>query len=206
MRKLKITAAFIVMLLCMLFLSSCKGIGSSKPQTDILFKTNADITYDNFEVTGTITRYGSGNWEMTINTPETLKGLVVTEKDGTIIAQLNGLNFSVSKDDLPVKSVFGLIFNAIDSAASDENAEVTTKDGIISVTGDSALGSYTVDMDETSGNYLGIRIPDKKLSAVFSDFERISDAGAANVSVNFPAQSAEPADASVSEETTAPIK
>lgn len=159
-----------------MLLSGCQKLaGSELPERDILFKTDADISYGDFKAAGTLTRLGNGGWRMELTAPETLSGLTITQADGNITAEMNVLSFSASRDSLPVKSLFGLVFNAIDSAAAAEQPDVTaTDDGIISISGDSTLGGYTVDMDTASGNYIGIRIPEKELDVVFSNFERLA--------------------------------
>lgn len=198
MKKLRVTISAMI-ILALLMLSGCQKLpGGEIPEKDILFKTDAEIIYGDFDATGTLTRLGNGSWRMELTKPETLAGLVITEDNGNITAEMNGLSFSAARDSLPVKSLFGLIFNAVDSAATSESAEaVKSDDGIISISGDSALGGYTVDMDAESGNYVGIRIPDKELSVVFSNFERLAAPTVAEYTV-------EPA--SIITPETAPIK
>lgn len=75
-------------------------------------------------VSGDLTRYGTGIWEMNITAPETMKGLNIKYNEGSTTASLGSLTLEIESGKLSEAAMFKRIFDAIDSCAAMHDIEL----------------------------------------------------------------------------------
>ena len=95
-------------------------------------------------VSGDMTRYGTGIWEMNITSPETMNGLNIKYSDGSTIASLGSLTLEIESGKLNDTAMFKRIFDAFDACAAMHNIELYNSD-------DSAVynaDSYSIAFDK----------------------------------------------------------
>lgn len=174
----KRTLFLIITVMSVLLLSSCKAIKDAvifkTPDLNKPFTSGFNIkTDDSTEIIGTMTRYGTGIWEMDITEPETLAGLHLTYNDEGVNASLGELNFTIAPEKINSSAIFQLIFNAIDNCAAQTEYTLTDTETAMEYTGEIAQCSYMVIFDRETMNPIGITFPDLNISAELSDFSNI---------------------------------
>ncbi len=153
--------------------TSCSGkigVKSKTPDMNVQFETNMKVQSGELEFTGSMKRYGTGLWEMRVDSPETLAGLSLSYNDSGVKAELDGLELDIPVEDINDGAVFGLIFKAVDSAASAGELTFTENEDGKAYTGEFAQGTYSITFDPESLAPVKLEIPEVSLSAEFSGF------------------------------------
>ena len=168
MKKLfKSTAA----LLSIVIMTSCSAPGKNSMESpnglNSSFKANVAITLDEMNSDGTVSRYGTGMWDVEFASPNTISGVTLSFTDGNVEASYKGLSFSVPQSAMPIKSMMSNLITAADEL------EVNEKDGNIEISGTLDGGDYILTVDK-SGNILKFEMPNNKLSMNFSDIAPIT--------------------------------
>ena len=84
----------------------------------------ADDRDSKMVVSGDITRYGTGIWEMNIASPDTMKGLNIKYNEGGATASLGSLTLEIESGKLNEAAMFKRIFDAFDSCAALHDIEL----------------------------------------------------------------------------------
>ena len=174
MKKLfKSTAA----LLSIVIMTSCSAPGKNSMESqnglNSSFKANVAITLDEMNSDGTVSRYGTGMWDVEFASPNTISGVTLSFTDGNVEASYKGLSFSVPQSAMPIKSRMSNLITAADELAKSEKLEGNEKDGNIEISGKLDGGDYILTVDK-SGNILKFEMPNNKLSMNFSDIAPIT--------------------------------
>lgn len=172
MRKAVLFVVLTVMIL--VFCTGCNGknggILSKKPDLNVPFETDIRAQAGELEFEGSMKRYGTGIWEMSITAPETLAGLTVFYNDDGVKAKLGELSLDIPAEDIRDGAVFAQIFKAMDSAAlSEALTYADTEDGK-TLTGEFAGGEYTVTFEPESLVPVRIEIPSAGISGELTNF------------------------------------
>lgn len=114
--------------------TGCKFIKDTiipkKPQLDKAFSCNFELTAfeddrdSKMTVSGDLTRYGTGIWEMNILSPDTVKGLNIKYNEGSTSVTLGSLTLDIESGKLNDSAMFKRIFDAFDSCAAMRGAEL----------------------------------------------------------------------------------
>lgn len=95
-----------------------------QPKLDRPFSCTFDLTAfgddrdSKMSVSGDMTRYGSGIWEMNIAAPETMKGLNIKYNEGSTTVSLGSLTLDIENGKLNDTAMFKRIFDAFDSCTA----------------------------------------------------------------------------------------
>lgn len=176
-KRLLIVPIVIILLFC----TSCNkgggGILQKNPDLNKPFQSEVKLQAGELELEGTVKRYGTGIWEMTVNSPVTLAGLTLAANDSGVTASLGELTLELPMENVSEKAVFALIFKAVDSAASGFEAGVLTctdtEDGKV-CGGEFAGGTYTLTFDPQTLALTKIEIPEAGICGEFTGFENLS--------------------------------
>lgn len=99
-----------------------KSIISKKPRLDCPYSCGFEITAFDGDmcVSGEMSRYGTGIWEMNITSPETMKDMTVKYNEGNTTLSLGELSLEIDAEKLSGNAVFKRIFDAFDSCTAIE--------------------------------------------------------------------------------------
>ena len=130
--QIRVSALLIVF--SIIFFTSCKSIKDTiiprQPKLDQPFSCTFELTAfaddrdSKMDVSGDITRYGTGIWEMNITSPDTMKGLNIKYNEGSTTASLGSLTLEIESDKLNEAAMFKRIFDAFDSCAALHDMEL----------------------------------------------------------------------------------
>lgn len=95
-------------------------------------------------VSGDMTRYGMGIWEMNVTSPETMNGLNIKYSDGSTTASLGSLTLEIESGKLNDTAMFKRIFDAFDSCAAMHSIELYNSDNSAVYNAD----SYSIAFDK----------------------------------------------------------
>lgn len=176
-KSLVIVPLIIILIICTACNKGGGGILAKNPDLSKPFQAAVKLQAGELELEGTVKRYGMGIWEMAVNSPETLAGLSMTGNDSGVTASLGELELEIPMENINDKAVFGLLFKAIDSAASAADANLLTcsdtEDGKV-YSGEFAFGTYILTFDPQSLALTKIEIPEAEICGEFTGFEIIS--------------------------------
>ncbi len=130
--QIRISALLIVF--SIIFFTGCKSIKDTiiprQPKLDQPFSCTFELTAfaddrdSKMDVSGDITRYGTGIWEMNITSPDTMKGLNIKYNEGSTTASLGSLTLEIESGKLNEAAMFKRIFDAFDSCAALHDMEL----------------------------------------------------------------------------------
>lgn len=130
----QIKVSILLFVFSLIFFTSCKffkeNIIPRQPKLDEAFSCTFELTAfaddrdSKMTVSGDMTRYGTGIWEMNITTPETMKGLNIKYNEGSTTASLGSLTLEIESDKLNEAAMFKRIFDAFDSCAALHDMEL----------------------------------------------------------------------------------
>lgn len=169
-----LAAVFSAAILC-----SCKGIDNPLTQSpsgaDKLYTAQCEITVDNDEgeelltYGGMLSRLGGGNWELTLDKPETVAGLKIKLGEDGITASLGDLSLDLETDKIPSRAAFMSIFSALDNAAANINSlDFSETETNLCYHGTCGGEKYTLLCDKTNNMPCGLNIG--KITVIMVNF------------------------------------
>ncbi len=135
------------------------------------FSADCNIEYDKFKSQMFISRLGSGGWEMSFSSPETINGLAVTYENENTNLSYKGLAFSIPREDIPINAIVTNITAVFDNVSNKNNAEFAKKNGIVTACGRIDSGNYTIKFNEKDGSPLSLEIKQIDLKVEFKDYK-----------------------------------
>ena len=168
--------AIILLVMSILICTGCKdgGLLVKAPDMNVPFQSEVKVQANELEFEGTVKRYGTGMWSMTVTSPKTLEGLALTYNDECVTAELDGLTLEIEMEDINSSAVFAQIFKAVDSAAAAGSLQCTeTEDGKV-FTGEFADGEYKLTFDPQTLTPVKIEIPSSGIFCEMRGFGTIS--------------------------------
>lgn len=130
----QIKVSILLFVFSLILFTSCKffkeNIIPRQPKLDQPFSCTFELTAfaddrdSKMDVSGDITRYGTGIWEMNITSPDTMKGLNIKYNEGSTTASLGSLTLEIESDKLNEAAMFKRIFDAFDSCAALHDMEL----------------------------------------------------------------------------------
>lgn len=93
-----------------------------KPKLDCPYSCGFEITAFDGDmcVSGEMSRYGTGIWEMNITSPETMKDMTIKYNEGDTSLTLGELSLEIDAEKLNGNAIFKRIFDAFDSCTAIE--------------------------------------------------------------------------------------
>ena len=176
--------------------TSCKAIKDTiiprQPKLDKAFSCAFELTAfpddcdSRMNVSGEMTRYGTGIWEMNITSPETLKGLNIQYNEGAAKVALGSLTLDIENGKLNDAAMFKRVFDAVDSCAAMHDIELYDKDGAAVYNG----ADHSISFDKTTLIPTAITFSDGMTVTIssFCDLAEISDQTETNTQTSQPAE------------------
>ncbi|SEK93016.1 hypothetical protein SAMN02910353_01573 [Ruminococcus sp. YRD2003] len=197
MKRLFTSVLLFTGIFCLTSCSSPMG-GSSVRENKLgcAFTSSVSVSLDKLSAEGTMTRLGDGEWTAEFDSPNTLSGVKLTFSSGSVTADYKGLNFSVPKSALPMKSMLCNLIEAVDKNARESELRGRESEGHFEINGTLDGGDYTLMLDN-AGNIASFDMPNNLLHISFTDVRVRSDV------IPPAAEAATSAAGDTSEQTTA---
>ena len=130
----RIRISILLLVVSAFLFTGCKAFKDSiiprQPKLDRPFSCAFELTAfaddrdSKLTVSGDMTRYGTGIWEMNITSPETMKGLNIKYNEGSTTASLGDLTLDIESGKLNDSAMFKRIFDAFDFCAAMHDIEL----------------------------------------------------------------------------------
>lgn len=130
----QIKVSILLLVFSLILFTNCKffkeNIIPRQPKLDEAFSCTFELTAfaddrdSKMTVSGNMTRYGTGIWEMNITAPETMKGLNIKYNEGSTTASLGSLTLGIESGKLNEAAMFKRIFDSFDSCAALHDMEL----------------------------------------------------------------------------------
>lgn len=85
---------------------------------DIIPPGETSESLTEFVFSGSLKRLGTGFYELSLTSPETLSGMKISARDGDISSSLGELSMDISSEDMPDRSPVTAVFTSIDTLCS----------------------------------------------------------------------------------------
>ena len=173
MQKNKFILLFLV--LSVISLTACNSIKNAvtarTPQLNIPFSCDFQISaYDDMELEGTMTRLGTGMWEMNITAPESMAGLNIKRNDTGMDISLGGLEICIEQDKINQGAFAELIFKAIDSCAAMDELTLEESENGLQYTGKVSECPFIMTFSPDGMLLSGISFPSINLEVLIDSF------------------------------------
>jgi hypothetical protein len=159
--------------LCLLFILSfaaCKNKNKSEQPITTGFSCDVEVTYNDMNVKGRITRSSAGTLTFEVKEPKSLNGLSMQWDGDSIALKLFGLSFDIDPDTIPQTALAQNILSVLDAAIGIRDQGEITEEGLVTK-GSSLIGEFEIVSDPETGKLLKLQIPSAGLTANFSNFD-----------------------------------
>jgi len=134
------------------------------------FDATANINYKGISATATITQDSPLSCLVAFTAPDTLKDMRFEFSRDSVEVSYKGLSFDFDPSSVPGGSVANLAVSAINKVLLKEGLALSYEDGALAVGGSNENGAFTLVLDEETGNFLKLSVPDHQLEIDFSNF------------------------------------
>lgn len=177
MKKIRVLSLLIV--LSMLFLTGCNiknAVTAKTPHVNIPFSCDFTIAaYDDMKLEGTMTRLGTGMWEMDITAPETMAGLHIRRDDLGFDLSLGELEICIEQEKINKGAFAELIFAAVDSCAAMTDIPLEQTDEGLQYTGKVSECPFIMTFEPETLLLSEISFPSIDLTASITNFCPLAD-------------------------------
>lgn len=135
------------------------------------FVSGASIEYGGLSLRAQITKDSQGETTVTMESPETVKGLTLTAKDGEVALHYKGLSTSIDPDSFVGKTLVQAAIKALNEAGNPQGITVTRTDGGVQLISSTEGMNFTLALDQETGHFLELSVPDEKLNIKFENFQ-----------------------------------
>lgn len=159
----KFSASLLAISFFMLIFCGCEKV--AEPVTpNTTFIALSEMVTDGITMTAEITACGSDDVNITLCSPETLKGLSYHKVNSTLYIEYNGLKCTTADDYLTSYNPFEVVFDVLSSLESAQ-LKASGKEGELYIyTGKCSYGEYLIYIDEKSSDI-------QKIVPTFTDCE-----------------------------------
>lgn len=135
------------------------------------FVSGAAITYGNLQLSAQLVKNTKGETTLTVESPETIKGLKMTAKDGEVELEYRGLSTSVDPDSFVGKTLLQTAVKALNMAGNPQGISVTQTDGGVQLVSSTQGMDFTLTLDQETGHFLELSVPEESLVIRFDNFQ-----------------------------------
>lgn len=172
MQKKAFLFMFVTVLVVML--SGCSKLKNAvmdeHPDISSPFSCSFNISLDeSTDISGTMSKLGTGIWSMDITAPETMAGLHISYNTEGVKASLDELELQIPKEKINGGAAFELIFSAIDSYAANAAPALTETEEGLQYIGELTQTGFTLTFDRDSLQLTKIDFGDTGISAEISN-------------------------------------
>lgn len=167
----RLPAVFLALFCAAVLLCACspQGKAPEKPVTTG-FSCDVDMSYQDMQISGRLTRQSAGTLVLEFTAPESLKGLSMQWDGETITMKAGALSFGVDPSAIPESALGKGLLDALDAGYRNQQVGELTDQGL-STTGQSVNGAFEILSDPATGSLLSLKIPKLNITANFSNFE-----------------------------------
>lgn len=167
--------------LCLALLTAvlvCTACNSSanEPEKPVTtgFECDVNMTYQDMQVKGHLTRESAGTLQITFTEPAGLDGMSMQWDGENVTMKMGGISFGVDPSAIPQSALGKGLLDALDAGfRSSESGQMTEKG--LATTGDSVNGQFEILSDPENGQLLSMQIPELNVAATFSNFKAIGE-------------------------------
>ena len=171
----RVTVFLLVGAILFLFLRLLLPDGSIKNGGRLLdglldFTCKASVSYNGLTAEADVAHSPDGTTRITLNTPETLKGLQFDFSNEGASLNYKGLKLDVDAASFLASSMTAVIADTFAAALTDAAFEVTEQNGALAYTARGNGGSFTLTFDKESGAPLSLNVPSLDLLCEFTEY------------------------------------
>ncbi len=126
--------------------SGCQKNTKITPKT--VFEADFTLLYNEMQIKGELSVKEDELVEIKVNSPDTLKGLKVSAKNGTYSIDYNGIKVSYTQDDLPDTAFFKLLLISFKNILNTDELEFQLVDEKYKATTQSSLGEVKITLNK----------------------------------------------------------
>jgi len=134
------------------------------------FTCKATVSYNGLTAEADVARSPDGTTRITLNTPETLKGLQFDFSNEGASLNFKGLKLDVEAASFLASSMTAVIADAFATTLRDAAFSPTEQGDAFSYTARGNGGSFTLTFDKESGAPLALNVPALDLTCEFSEY------------------------------------
>ena len=140
------------------------------------FRCKAAITYNGLEAEADLVRSADGSAQVTLTSPETLRGLQFDFAEDGVSLNFKGLRLEVDPSSFLASSMASALTDAVETVLRGEIESASTHDGRQLLTARGETGSFTLTLDADTGAPVSLEIPALELDCTFSDYAKVGTA------------------------------
>lgn len=161
----------LVLVLALTLLTACSP-AAKEPEKPVTtgFSCDVDMTYQDMQIKGRLTRMSAGMLKMEFEEPATLNGMSMEWDGEEVKVRMGALSFGVTPDQIPESALGRSVMEALDAGFRAEGSAAVTDKGL-STKGESVNGQFEILSDPTTGQLISLKIPAIGLTAAFSNFQ-----------------------------------
>ncbi len=171
-------AVSIVLLIILFVCTACNNSGVSflakTPDLDKQYTAEMSVQAGELEFSCTVKRFGTEFWQMSVGSPDTIAGLEIQMNSDGVKAQLDGLEFDITAENIRDKAAFALIFKALDNAALSKLSCTETEEGMY-YEGEAGGLLYRITFDSEKLEPVLMEIPEAALAAEIKGFATLDE-------------------------------
>ena len=174
----RILSLFMLCLVSVFLLTGCKGDHQDNAGAENLpstatqsFESSAQFTYGDFAFDAVVRRDTPGTCVITITSPEAVNGMKFTYQSDKLTVEYLGMSVDVDPNAALSQAAVSAVVKALDAVTRQNGINVSFEDGKFLVRGETENGDFTLILDEKSGNFLSLEIPDIPMSVTFHNFK-----------------------------------
>lgn len=162
----------LAIVLLILPVSGCAESGEN-PVAQIPEKFESDFSadYGRLKLNGHISKLETGIYEITITSPESIRGLKFSYLGGKISADFGGIGFKAECGNLLPSGFIAEISNLLDTAGKANLTSVTKTDGYNKICALSQGDNSYILQEQSSGSIVSLTIENADISMNFIDFK-----------------------------------
>ncbi len=160
--------------LCICFVMLLCSCGSKKSVKPVLSSVSfqADIEYYNEKYTCDVVLDGDSQMNVTVVSPDELKGMKIYFSNGQITVEYRGLTYKPSAGKLPLNMAISTLYGVVNSAKNGQKAD--KQDGNCLLKGKIDGIRYEL-LTSPSGFPISLSLPDKGATVYFRNVTMIND-------------------------------
>jgi len=176
LRKIIPIAAVLVLAAFLIFFLTRPKDAASAREDKILgqlssqFDTTANISYNGFNATATISQQTPLSCQVVFSEPESLKDMAFSFAQDKVEVAYKGLAFSFDPSSVPGSAVAKMAVSAINKVLGKEGVQVNYTEDALEVSGETEAGAFTLLLDPENGNMMKLSIPGEQLEIEFENF------------------------------------
>ncbi|HJB26584.1 MAG TPA: hypothetical protein H9662_08250 [Firmicutes bacterium] len=177
----KLLSVIVLCTFMLLVLTGCNSTQGENTQTENLpstavqpFESSAQFTYGDFAFEAVVRRDAPGTCIITLTSPKAVEGMKFTYQSDKLTIEYLGMHVDVDPNAALSQAAVSAVVKALDAVTRQNGIHVSFEDGKFLVSGETENGDFTLILDEKSGNFLSLEMPEIPMSVTFHNFKLLS--------------------------------